>query len=585
MDDPTPNDRVPLDRPPVPRFSPLPDLPDLPEFPRGSTMVPTPSIPIPAPPLPNLPPPRVTVDLPRPSPSVSIDPPKPRPAPPTLSKPPVTPPVPVPTPVVASTPAPKGRWVGEALASLVTPTKSKATVLAAAGSLVAGAFVLQLLVGSGGDTAPSTPSKTPEVVATKKPAEDGTPRQQEPNKPEETTEPRMPLIPEPGKPSTVGTAPVEPLPVLGATDRPTGLTWPDTATTSGTRRIEPATPITAPAMGAPRLPTLPNQEIVPAALQVPAPELPPLPAPGGAPPILVPTPAPAPVPPIPVPTPAPTSAPATIPTPTPTLPAAEVGKVPVVTAPTEAAKPVTLPTTPVTAIGLPKPPETPAIKPIAAEPLKPTLPDGLGFKFDPEPKTATIAPPVSPLPVAPAPVAVAPIAVTPFGGTDPAPQPKPVAPTPVPSSDVRTSFDVDLHPAKAGQTYEAVSLQHYSDAKYADALRRFNKDRDPTRDEVQIPPTHVLRKLAAGGRATTAPATASPVTPAAGETWAPPATLGGVKPVAAGRSYTVPQDGTTFRDIAGTLLNDRKLYQRISDLNPTIDSNAQLRKGETIRVP
>ena len=28
-------DCVPLDRPPVPRFNPLPDLPDLPEVPRG----------------------------------------------------------------------------------------------------------------------------------------------------------------------------------------------------------------------------------------------------------------------------------------------------------------------------------------------------------------------------------------------------------------------------------------------------------------------------------------------------------------------------------------------------------------------
>ena len=564
MDDPTPNDRVPLDRPPVPRFSPLPDLPDMPELPRGSAIAPTPSTPIPAPPLP---PPRVMVDLPRPSPSVSIDPPKPRPAPPTLSKPAAGPPVPTPTPVVASTPAPKGRWVGEAFATLVTPTKSKATVLAAAGSLVAGAFVLQLLVGSGGETASTKPSKTVEVSAAKKPAE----------APPEESDPHSDPKPASNDAENAAWAKDKPFYVTGVAYELPG----DRSDPFALDLPAPQTPAPSP------IPVVASQGITPAAFRLPPVDVPTPPAIPGAP---APTPTPTPVPPIPTPmpvSPIPASVPVPALPPTPALPTPEPAKFTPVAVPAEAAKPITLPMTPAKPTDFPKLPETPAATPLKVEPVKPPVPAPPAFPEVPPPAVAPLPPtPAIPAAMSPIPAAMSPIPVTPaLKFDDEVPQPKPAAPTPAPATDVRTSFDVDLHPAKVGQTYEAVSVQHYSDAKYADALRRFNKNRDPGVEELQIPPTHVLRKLAAGTRTPTAPATANPVTPAAGEAWSRPAALDGVKPVAAGRSYTVPQDGTTFRDLAGKLLNDRTLYQRISDLNPTYDSNAQLRKGDTIRVP
>ena len=579
MDDPTSHDRVPLDRPPVPRFSPLPDLPDLPELPRGSAMMPTPSIPIPAPPLPSLPAPRVMVDLPRPSPSVSIDPPKPRPLP-TPPKPAATPPVP--TPVVASTPAPKGRWVGEALASLVTPTKSKVTVLAAAGSLVAGAFALQLLVGSGGDTATTKPTKPPEVAAAKKPAEESTTRQQEAQKPEEPTGIRMPTIPDP-KPLLAATpASTDPLPGFGMTDGVTRSTGVDTATSPAPQPLAVAALTGSPAspLVLPKVPAAFGQGIVTAAAESPAPpamppgmglpdlKLPTLPV---APVAVPPNPAPVPTTAAPIPVPAPL-----VPTPVPAPIAESQAQVVLPTPPGETGKQTAPPMPPTKPSDPLKLPETPPAKPTRVEQNTPALPPGLGFKIDPDPPA-----PMQPLPVAPAPAAVAPTPVPAFGIVETPPQPKLLTP-PTPPADARTDFDVDLHPAKAGQTYEAVSQQHYADAKYAEALRAFNKGRDPGRDVVEIPPLYVARKLAAGTRA---PAAVNPIAPAAAETWARPTALGDAKPAAAGRSYTVPQDGTTFRDLAGTLLNDRKLYRRISDLNPTIDANAKLQKGDKVTVP
>ena len=159
--------------------------------------------------------------------------------------------------------------------------------------------------------------------------------------------------------------------------------------------------------------------------------------------------------------------------------------------------------------------------------------------------------------------------------------PELLRPVPPLTGEVRTDYDVDLHPAQAGQTYESISKQHYGDAKYADALRASNKNRDPGRDEIQLPPTHVLRKYTAGTRTSAA---VTPIAPAGGETWSPSPTAA-PRPATVGRSYTVPKDGTSFRDLAGTLLNDRNKYKRISDLNPTIDANALLNKGDKIAVP
>ena len=544
MSDPTSPDRVPLDRPPVPRFNPLPDLPDLPEVPRGSTPAPTPSVPIPAPPpMSSLPAPRVVVDLPRPSPSVTIDAP-PRPTPratlPTPKPPEPTPPAP--------TPAPQGRWVGEAISTLVRPTKSKATVVAAAGSLVAGAFALQLLVGHGLPSPPPTDRTVTAKVAEKPPE---TPAAV----PETSGEITMPALPAPVPTETPVVA--APFPSLAKLDPiplprpPEGMLPPAKITPAEfPYRDSNVVPATAQTPAGPVIPVLPEPPATPAAPLPPAPAtpvaLPSMPAPVAA--LVPPTPEPA--------------------------------KITVPTLPPEGPKAAALPV-------LPKKPAEPAlktadepnpfdvlkVKPAPALPATPVAPAVPAFKFDPDPPAPA---PRLPPPAVPAlPSAFVPV--------EPPPEPIRVAPTPqvpAPAGDARTDFDVDLHPAQAGQTYEAVSKQHYGDAKYADALRAFNRNRDPGRDELQLPPTHALRKYATAGRTTPA----NPIAPAGGESWAPPAALGNAKP-AAGRSYTVTQDGTTFRDLAGTLLNDRAKYRRISDLNPTIDPNAKLQKGDKVAVP
>ena len=53
----------------------------------------------------------------------------------------------------------------------------------------------------------------------------------------------------------------------------------------------------------------------------------------------------------------------------------------------------------------------------------------------------------------------------------------------------RTSFDLDLHDPKAGETYGSISKLHYGDLRYGDALRAFNNYRDLGRGgPVEVPP-------------------------------------------------------------------------------------------------
>ena len=581
MNDPNSPDRVPLDRPPAPRFNPLPDLPDLPEMPRGSSIPPTPSVPIPAPPM-SLPAPRVMVDPPKPT--VSVEPP--RPAPRTTTPPPK--PAEAPKPVTASTPAPKGRWVGEALATLVRPTKSKATVLAAAGSLVAGAFGLQVLVSqvNRGDAVattaePSAPKPKPAVAddpgtSAPQPFFAGTAAEERLGEESEVIaagdlgKPFLPALPDQfvARPSdSSGRVALPPRPKIVAPDSPI-------------RTVGGETPAVPP------IPTLPM-------LEAPAPNGIP-PAPTVIPVVTGPAPVAAPVPvPIPLPTPAPVPAPIPLPMSAPIPATAEPAKA---TPAPPALVPVVVPATPapvaVNTVPVEAPKGVPATPPVERVIEKPLLP---------EPSRSATVPPfaASAFTETPPPKPVPPVSVTP--ATLPAPPPdtrvlelpatpafgivdvprEPLRPVPTPTGEVRTDYDVDLHPAQAGQTYESISKQHYGDAKYADALRASNKNRDPGREEIQLPPTHVLRKFTGGTRT---PAAANPIAPASGETWSPsPATA--PRPAAVGRSYTVLKDDTTFRDLAGMLLNDRNKYKRISDLNPTIDANAKLNKGDKIAVP
>ena len=106
---------------------------------------------------------------------------------------------------------------------------------------------------------------------------------------------------------------------------------------------------------------------------------------------------------------------------------------------------------------------------------------------------------------------------------------------PAPAADPnppKSDFDVDLYYPKAGDTYESISRQYYRDARYAAALRQYNRGVELDRGtQVQLPPMYVLRQ------GTQAAAPRPVVDPTRGVEWAS----------APGRAdtitYTVPRRG------------------------------------------
>jgi hypothetical protein len=138
----------------------------------------------------------------------------------------------------------------------------------------------------------------------------------------------------------------------------------------------------------------------------------------------------------------------------------------------------------------------------------------------------------------------------------------------------RTSFDVDIHYPKAGETYSSLSKLHYGDARYAAALQSFNQGRALDRgDSVQIPPLYVLRQRATPG----APPAARPT--GSGLEWASSG------PATTAPTYSVPRDGMTMWDVAGELYGDRQKWGKVWDVNQRIEPNAQLPKGTKLQLP
>jgi hypothetical protein len=629
MSAPTDVDRVALTPPSgTPRFPPLPDLPPLPDFPGARDYPgPTPTIPIPAPtPQPT---PRVTIDLPRPSPTVSVEPP-PRPMPPSPAPTPPRAPEPVTLTTAPPRPAPEGRWVREALSTLLRPTRPKATALVAAAALVGGAVGLQVVFSQ-----PHKPATSAAATPTEK--------QLSPEKVTDLPEPPTPgnftklflepmeaspyksttaiaaadpyqspnTFPEPAKLASGGSAGHPPAPAMPAFETPKPIAA--AAMPNPVRQASHEEPVAAPSF-----PAIPDLPPMPAAPPSPIPTVPTLPE------------TPKPVPPQPpAPLPAKGDAP-TIPAPPQipggmTLPA--VGdipplkpvekppekpidlpggsvKAPAVVTPVPAQAPVLpvpvlpLPPKPIEALPVPLP-----VTPVQPEPAKdspfksPDLSKPAPVKLDPPPESVKVAP-AAPLPLPTSapdkkpeangfivptpeakplpPVNVAPAPAPALLPATPAPVASAPATAPPPKGPVRTAVVVDIAAAKPGQTYESLSRDHYQTPQYADGLRRYNRDRDPARTDIELPPTDVLRR---GDRP-------APVVAAGNTTWTPadrpPADL---RPASGTRSYSIPQDGTTFRDLAETLLGRRDRYKQISDLNPARDPNETLKKGDTVVVP
>jgi len=564
---PLPTTRLPFE---PNRYGGLADLPDLPELPPAVRST-----------LPQVPH-RVMVDLPRPSAFISMEPPRAIPAPRIVTD------VPEPTAVAPAEPAPQPKWIGEALGNLFAPSRKKGAIAAVAGTLVLGALGVQVLLTtrseSAARTAPTdtpvarltTPTVPPEPIDPTK--EKGEPTQSK----EPIVVPPLPLQALPSgsdsPPRPISEVPAIPPPDLSAFGTgPNFVVAPPVSVTPTERSPTPPGGI-----------RLANLEVpAPAAPTAPVVSVPAPPAPGTAMPIPVLPPQTGPItipglPPVSLPmTPAPVN-------PNPVNPAMPI--------------PVAGPAAPLIVLPPAEPMGSPAPTSLPAAPVMP-----LAVKPAPEPV------PVKPAetPATPAPAAFPPIAlltkVIPDvpkdtlggfnkpAGADTAVPALPTAATPglmgfppvgpIPTqprtsgTEVRTTFDVDLHRVEAGESYESISRKQYGDAKYADALRRFNRNREIAKgSEIELPPTGELRKRMTP--LAPIPATPVPTKPATTDGWTP-----ATKPAPTPTYYTVPRDGMSFWDVAEEALGNRKDYDKVRDLNAKYDANIRFKKGDQVKLP
>jgi hypothetical protein len=565
-----PNDQVPLDRPTIPRFGGLNDLPDLPPIPTPEPRIqPTPATPIPAPP-------KVMIDLPKPSPSIRIDPPKPAPTP-AISTNPVAK---VPAPAAVSDTPPEPRWVKEALMGFVKPTK-KAAALGTAICLIGGAFGFQYFFTG---KIPSREVAGTSTTAMKREVIEPGPgffqlaalefSQNTPKVPEVP----VPIVPVPG----VFTQISDSLPGPGFFTLATLDSYVELRRNGMAANVNPTKPnFAVPSFNTPTAPSGLNMPVIPAPgnfppivdtnimranNQVPVPTLPPTPAPA--------IPAPSiPMPMVPAPMVPETAQPMI---PAPITPAATT-PTPVITP----VVPVVKPAEPIPVVNVPKTIEITNFDPKTV-PMTPAMPANIiptPIPMNPAPTTVTgDAFKEMKTPEAPVVKPVTPAEPAPFTMTKP---PGAVTPTPVPTpvvtpTNVRSDFDVDIHVVKPGESYDAISEKHYGSAKFALALREFNRNRELVNgNEVELPPLVEMRKRV-GSNAVRPVNPTSPGTP-----WN---TAPG-RPAPATRTYRIPKDGMTMWDIAEAVYGNQKEMTKIRLANSTLDVNAKFRAGDTVNLP
>lgn len=138
-----------------------------------------------------------------------------------------------------------------------------------------------------------------------------------------------------------------------------------------------------------------------------------------------------------------------------------------------------------------------------------------------------------------------------------------------------TSYDVDIHYPKAGDTWETVSREFYGDARYAAGLRAYNRNR-PLQGGVDVPPLHVVRRYIANPPGAVVPAGRGAP---AGEWGAAPAGRGGEK------SFRVPPGGMSMRAVARAVLGSDQRWGDIHDLNPQFRADETLPAGTELRLP
>jgi hypothetical protein len=236
-------------------------------------------------------------------------------------------------------------------------------------------------------------------------------------------------------------------------------------------------------------------------------------------------------------------------------------------------------------------PAAPSVVP-AAPPLVPTAPPLVPTApaLVPAPPAVTPAPPVVGAPVTPQPLVPTPPALVP---TPPALVPTPPAliptptlvptpPTVTPTAGVRpgmpdrapqTTFDVDLHEPKAGDTYESISKAFYNDARYGAALAAYNQGRPLTAGrQVDVPPVHVLRQRHGQLVGTTGG-------------WNPPSDPAPAFRAAGGKRFVVPAGGMSLGTVAHRTLGSQTRWREIYDLNPGVASPEQVPAGTDLRLP
>jgi hypothetical protein len=212
-----------------------------------------------------------------------------------------------------------------------------------------------------------------------------------------------------------------------------------------------------------------------------------------------------------------------------------------------------------TATPVPKLPEIglPNLSETAVPKIAPALPP---VELKPELKP-TFVPEVSTVPVTATPTSVR-------------PQPTPIAATPP-----RTDYDVDLHYVRAGDSWAAISKQHFGDERYADALKGFNQNASLAgAARVEVPPIHVLRKNFATsiGRPVEKSGEWGSISPTSASEPKRSVTGTGYK------IYSVPPGGRTLKEIAADAYGDEGRWGMVWDTNPKLVPDKVVPEGTKI---
>ena len=350
-------------------------------------------------------------------------------------------------PAADPAPPPEPRWVKEAVVTLLTPTRKKVVVLSSAAALAAGALAVNVLFSGKGRTPPTAPAPEGTEVVAAAPV---------------SSEPKQPATPEPaGAMPAVGIPVVPPMAVPIPSPLPAGY---QPGSSAGTITAPPVVPTVPPGIGSSTITTTPT---APSGLVIPDLPLSGIITAGASDPI----PAPA-IPGVPI-------LPPSGGTPGPMATAIPAGGAPNQTAP---------------GTGLPPPVKAPNNTPAAGQGTSPGTglppPAALPTGGTGMPAPTPFVPPTDP-PASGAAANFKPVPADVPGAFTLTKRPDP----PVRSTEpTRTDFDLDLHEPSAGETYATISKLHYGDAKYADALRAFNRNAELGRTTVEVPPMFVLRK-------------------------------------------------------------------------------------------